>query len=54
MNNVTKLRKKREKEGWLRHDLYIPPGPALDSLERLSDGNPRKRTAALIKLLERA
>lgn len=54
MARVTELRSKREREGWVRVDLYVPPGPALEALDRLSDGNPRKRTAALIKLLERA
>lgn len=54
MSRVKSMRAKREAEGWARVDLNIPPGPALEALERLTGGDPRKRTKILLELLERA
>lgn len=53
-NRVTPLRKKREAEGWARVDLNIPPGPALDRLNALCDGDARRRVKVIIEMLERA
>lgn len=50
----TTLRKRRELEGWIRVDLNIEPGPALDALNRLTGNNPTKRKAVILKLLENA
>lgn len=54
MSRVKTLRAKREAAGWARVDLNIPPGPALEALERLTGGDPKKRTKVLLDLLERA
>lgn len=53
-DKVKALREKREAEGWIRVDLSIQPGPALDRLNVLTDGDPRQRAKAIIALLERA
>jgi len=53
-DKVKALREKREAEGWIRFDLSIQPGPALDRLNALTGGDPRQRAKVIIALLERA
>lgn len=53
-DKVKALREKRDAEGWIRVDLNIQPGPALDRLNALAGGDPRQRAKAIIALLERA
>lgn len=53
-DKVKTLREKRDALGWARVDLNIPPGPALDRLNALTDGDARQRAKAIIALLERA
>lgn len=53
-DKVKTMREKRDAEGWARVDLNIPPGPALDRLNALADGDPRQRAKAILALLERA
>lgn len=53
-DKVKALREKRDAEGWARVELSIPPGKALDRLNALTKGDSRKRSKAIIALLERA
>lgn len=48
----TTLRKRRDLEGWIRVDLNIEPGAALDALNRLTGNDPTKRKSVILKLLE--
>lgn len=48
------MRRLRDADGWARVDLQIPPGKALDALNRLTKGDKAQRVEALLELLERA
>lgn len=53
-SRATVMRRLRDNDGWARVDLQIPPGKALDALNRLTKGNKALRVEALLELLERA
>lgn len=53
-SRATTMRRLRDADGWARVDLQIPPGKALDALNRLTKGNKALRVEALLELLERA
>ena len=54
LSRASTMRKRREEDGWARVDLHVPPGKALDALNRLARNDKKQFAEALLELLERA